>query len=199
MDFDDYCNAFTTIGTLTNPAELQAALCGRCCGGQRLSNAEVLQIAADLLDVDEGDIGSIHNALLQMYTDTLAQLTDNLGVFELLLPDDDEPLAARIETLTGWCRNYLSGLGQSGLSGNLELSPDASEAMRDMAAIATADSGVDGGDDEDVLDPYSDVAVEPDEQDEVSYFELVEYVRVAVALIFSEMGSLDDSKGKTLH
>lgn len=192
MDFEHYCRAFTVVGLTTNPAELQAVLCGRLCGGQQLADNKVLEVAADLLDASASSMAAIKSDVLQLYKDTAEQLDDGNAVFELLLPDDDDSLHERIETLSHWCQNYLSGLGQSGLSGDAPLAGDVSEAMRDLAAIAMADSG--NSDDE--LDPY---ASSIDEQDEVSFFELVEYVRVAVTLIYAEIKQMSDASGKTIH
>jgi len=192
MDFEHYCRVFTVVGLTTNPAELQAVLCGRLSGGQQLSDKKLLEVAADLLDASASSLTAIEGEVRQLYKDTVEQLEDDAGVFELLLPDDDDSLHERIETLSRWCQNYLSGLGQSGLSGDATLAEDVSEAMRDLAAIAMADSG--NSDDE--LDPY---ASSIDEQDEVSFFELVEYVRVAVTLIYAEIRLMNNPEGKTLH
>ena len=183
MDFEHYCRAFSVAGLTTNPAELQAVLCGRLSGGQHLSDKKVLEVAADLLDASSSSVGSIKGEVLQLYKDTAEQLDDGNAVFEL---------HERIETLSRWCQNYLSGLGQSGLSGDAPLAADVSEAMRDLAAIAMADSGT--GDDE--LDPYTNSI---DEQDEANFFELVEYVRVAVTLIYAEIKLMNNPEGKTLH
>lgn len=192
MDFEHYCRAFTVVGLTSNPAELQGMLCGRLSGGQRLTEQKVLALAVDLLDVDEASVTPLRSDLLQLYKDTVAQLEDDSGVFALLLPDDDAPLPDRIETLAHWCQNYLSGLGQSGLSGDAPLTAEMSEAMRDLASIAMADSGAV----DDQLDPYPD---EIDEEDEASYFELVEYVRVAVTLIYAEIKLMTSLEGKTVH
>jgi len=167
-------------------------LCGRLSGGQHLSDKKLLEVAADLLDASASSLTAIEGDVRQLYKDTAEQLEDGEGVFELLLPDDDDSLHERIETLSRWCQNYLSGLGQSGLSGDATLAEDVSEAMRDLAAIAMADSG--NSDDE--LDPY---ASSIDEQDEVSFFELVEYVRVAVTLIYAELKLMNNPEGKTIH
>ncbi|OUS10104.1 hypothetical protein A9Q90_02010 [Gammaproteobacteria bacterium 54_18_T64] len=192
MDFEYYCRAFTVVGLNTNPAELQAVLCGRLSGGQALAEARVLTVAADLLGADAKTMAAIKVDVLQLFRDTAAQLEDSNGVFELLLPDDDDSLYERIETLSHWCQNYLSGLGQSGLSGDSPLAEYVSEAMRDLAAIAMADSG----DRDDELDPYTSSI---DEEDEASFFALVEYVRVAVTLIYAEIKQMSDTGGKTVH
>lgn len=192
MDFEHYCRTFSVAGLTTNPAELQATLCGRLSGGQRLSDRKVLEVAADLLDASASTMAAIKSEVLQLYKDTVKQLEDSNILFELLLPDDDDSLHERIETLSHWCQNYLSGLGQSGLSGDAPLAKDVSEAMRDLAAIAMADSG----DSDDDLDPYTSSI---DEQDEASFFELVEYVRVAVTLVYAEIKQMNNPAGKTLH
>ena len=100
MDFEHYCRAFSVVGLTANPAELQAVLCGRLSGGQQFTDKKVLEVAADLLDASANNLADIKNDVLQLYNDTAEQLDNGNAVFELLLPDDDDSLHERIETLS---------------------------------------------------------------------------------------------------
>jgi uncharacterized protein YgfB (UPF0149 family) len=93
--------------------------------------------------------------------------------FELLLPEDAEPIDVRTAALAQWCQGFLYGLGAGAIGDPRELSGDAGEIVRDFAEITRA--GVD--------------AQQGEESNENAYAELVEFVRVGVQLLFEELGS----------
>ena len=182
LDFDECCHELLVHGLDATPSDLQGGLCGRLCGQQSLEEEDLLTFFAGLIEVTSSSLVPIKEMLHNIYQDTLAQLSAEQGLVELLLPDDDEPLSERIEALSQWCRSYLTGLGLSGLSGETTLAPDVTEAMRDMAAIALVDSDS-----------------EQEEDDEASFVELVEFVRVASTLIHVELAHLMSTPAKTRH
>ena len=182
LDFDECCHELLVHGLDITPSDLQGGLCGRLCGNQSLEEEDVLTFFAELTEDTSSGLVPIKEMLHNLYRDTLTQVSAQEGLVELLLPDDDDPLSERIEALSRWCRSYLAGLGLSGLSGETTLAPDVTEAMRDMAAIA-------------LVDPDS----EQEEDDETSFVELVEFVRVASTLIHVELAHLVSTPAKTRH
>ena len=66
-----------------------------------------------------------------------------------------------------WCGSYISGLAE-GLGSDFEISEDSKEALEDLGAIAQ-------------------VSIDFDAEGERDYTELVEYIRVAVQLIFADV------------
>jgi yecA family protein len=105
-----------------------------------------------------------------LYEGTAKQLSDFLFEFTIVLPDDDVELPVRAEALTVWCQGYVTGLKVAGVPiANREPS-DLTEAIDDLIEIAKMN--------------YQQV--ESSEEDEEAYAELVEYVRMAVILIFQE-------------
>jgi uncharacterized protein len=169
LNFDSCCESLVVSGLFLNPAGLQGAFCGRLAGGRNLDAKEILAFIAGNFSVVPESLLPIEEVLDNIYDDTLMQICDQQKLIELLLPQDDEELTVRLAALSDWCRSYLIGLGQSGLIGNSVLTPDAVEAMRDLAAVAAVD--------------LSNLQ----EDDEVSYSELIEYVKVASALIQVEL------------
>ncbi|MEM7082850.1 MAG: UPF0149 family protein [Pseudomonadota bacterium] len=100
--------------------------------------------------------------------------SDDLS-FELLLPDDDTPLSARVAALASWCQGYLYGLAQGGLKQFEGLPGDCEEILKDLVELTKA-------------------TVEDDsESSEHDFFELSEYVRVGVQLIYEELVELGGS------
>ena len=126
---------------------------------------------ADALRVEcEGLLGAL-------FATTYQQLAERLSAFTPLLPDDHDSPASRATALAHWCEGFLHGLvsGEHGadLRARLQAEPLA-DIIRDMLQITRA-----------ATDEDTDV-----ESDEEAYFELVEYVRVAVQLAFEELADL---------
>ena len=90
----------------------------------------------------------------------------------LLLPTDDAPLAERAAALGEWCQGFLSGFGLTRRA--YALSDEANEVLRDLAAIAQVQD-----------------ALEESEDGESDYMEVMEYLRVAPLLLFSETKKAD--------
>ena len=172
LDFDECCNTLVEGGLSINPAELQGGLYGRLCGGKALSDQDLQIFAEQLIGVSLAKLPQVEEMFDTLHRHALLQLQEQHELVKLLLPDDDEPISTRIESLSVWCQSFLSGLGQSGLSGETALAADVAEAMRDLAAIA-------------LVDPESQ-----EEDGEASYAELVEFVRVASSLIHVELKHL---------
>ncbi len=182
LDFDECCHELLVHGIDTTPSDLQGGLYGRMCGGQGFEEQDLLAFFAELIDVSSSSLTAIKDMLSKIYQSTVAQIGAEQGLVELLLPDDEEAMSERIEALACWCQSYLSGLGLSGLSGETNLAPDVAEAMRDLAAIA-------------LVDPNS----EQEEDDEASFVELVEFVRVASSLIHVELAHMMSAPTKAKH
>lgn len=88
--------------------------------------------------------------------------------FEPWLPDDDHPLARRLEALGDFCAGFTYGLGLGAAQrGNAPLPEDTREIVRDFQGIDGAERG--------------------DDVTEADYAELVEYVRVGVVVVLEEL------------
>lgn len=105
---------------------------------------------------------------------TSHQLISRGSEFELLLPDDEDPAAIRALAMGFWCEGFLHGLvaekNNEVLKKRLAADPLA-DIIRDMLEITRAAAG-------DEADS---------EETEKAYFELVEYLRVAVQLVYEEL------------
>ncbi|TQV69698.1 UPF0149 family protein [Exilibacterium tricleocarpae] len=174
MAFDDLCDVLLPLGALNSPAELHGLLCGKLSGGARLDGQRWLAVAWEFLDLAGEAAGAAAIALEQLHAVTLAQLQDDGFGLELQLPDDDTELEQRLTALSQWCHGFLSGFGSAGIDGRQQLSADASDALRDFAAIVQI-----GTDEED------------DDEAEAQYMQLVEYVRMATLTLFMEFAAAE--------
>ncbi len=109
------------------------------------------------------------------------QIKDDLnGVecgFNMLLPNDEEKLSARIDALGFWCRGYLSGLGLAGVTQDQLHNDTVKELVQDLSQIA-----------------HVSIETDESEEDEENYMELVEFVRVAVQNIKVELSVEDQPR-----
>ena len=155
--------------SLADAAEAHGTLAGCLCGavGYRFEDwlKEILP---------EGRARAAAAATLQeLFDATAGALREPDMEFELLLPADEQPIEARTAALAQWCQGFLYGLGAGAIPDASELPGEVGEVVRDFIEISRA--GVD--------------AAQDAESNESAYAELVEFVRVAVQLLFEELAS----------
>ena len=148
-----------------SPAELHGLLLGRSCAGSGFDPDEWLTDAADLLGGELQD--NIRNALIGLQEMVKGELTSDDMTVVLLLPGDDAPLGERAIALGEWCQGFLAGFGL--IARDSALSAEAMEVLQDLAAIAQVQD-----------------ALEESEDGESDYMEVMEYLRVAPLLLFTE-------------
>ena len=155
---------------VAEPAEAHGTLAGALCAapGYRLEDwlAEILP--------DGVEPGPLAREFAVVFEATRAALQGNDLDLRLLIPDDEQPLAARTEALALWCNGFLYGLGTNGSGDPAALPGDAGEVVRDFTEISRA-----GVDDTDGL-----------EANEEALAQLVEFVRLGVQLVCEEIGAL---------
>lgn len=155
---------------LAEAAEAHGTLAGALCASPdyRLENwlAEILPEG-----VSPGAAGP---GLAQLFEQTRAALLEAQLELQLLIPDDEQPLAARTEALALWCNGFLYGLGTNGSGDPAQLPGDAGEVVRDFTEISRA--GVD--------------AADGHEANEQALAQLVEFVRTGAQLVCEELGVL---------
>jgi uncharacterized protein len=155
---------------LTDAAEAHGTLSGALCAA---SGYQLEDWLAEILPEDALG-GGAAELLRDIYDATRAALTSTQMQFELLLPDDAQPLAQRTEALTLWCNGFIYGLGVNGAHDPQKLPGDAGEIVRDLGQIMRA-----GVEEADGL-----------EANESALAELIEFVRVGVQVIFEDLSEL---------
>ena len=117
---------------------------------------------------------------------TALQLDDHTFGFNLLVPSDEATLAERTDAVGVWCQGFVSGLGEGGLSLQTAHASELTEIIHDLTAISQVDTS----------------GVADSEEEEIAYHELVEYVRVVVMTIYSDIAAdtqANKAETKTIH
>ncbi|MPQ65444.1 MULTISPECIES: YecA/YgfB family protein [Pseudomonas] len=176
-------NAFATLlstsGHPVSPAELHGLLLGRSCAGAGFEADSWLVDAAELLEGEPQD--NVRNALIGLQEMVKGELTSDDMTVVLLLPTDDAPLTERAIALGQWCQGFLAGFGLTYRAN--ALSAEATEVLQDLAAIAQVQE-----------------ALEESDDGESDYMEVMEYLRVAPLLLFTEINKPAEPAAKpSLH
>ena len=154
--WSDWSGAFREIPELNSPSELHGLMTGMLCVAQA-PTAEQWQAVLAQLGFDR-----LEEQPLQLLTEEAEDLAHALADAELdympLLPDDEHPLSERVTALSDWCSGLLLGFGLAGGA----VRTDEAELLADVQQIAT-------------------IRFEDDDEDEdgeISYADLVEFVRL---------------------
>lgn len=161
-----------------------ALLCTLGADGRQLLFDKALPELGAALERGDALAVEARESIDALFRRTADELSNGQFHFQLLLPDDDATLGERARALGAWCQGFMIGLNLGGITASKHLPGDLPEVLRDIAEIAKASS-----DD-----------MESGEEEEASYAELVEYIRVGVMLFREEFQPYvqGDSKG-TLH
>lgn len=152
-------------------SHIHGLMCGNVCRGAMFSDMEQMKT---LLPKNQDPDQTLLEALFE-----LSQLTQNSILTmnlsnPLLLPDDDEKLELRIDALTSWCQGFLIGMDYKRLHTVHTFSAEMQESLDIISSTAIVDSS----------------EVEEDEKGEKDYFEIVEYTRMAVLVIYADIQKL---------
>ncbi len=179
-DFELIANMFVEEGVkVVSPAELHGLITGHLAAGARLQPAVLLQTACELMDINSLSQESSKVTLVNLYSATCNALESLDLDFELLLPDDDNEISVRAESLGRWCQSFLSGFGLYGKHTDKSLSQEAKETLNDLGQIAQISS-----------------ELEEMDENEADLMEVQEYVRMAVLMLFTECNKALEDKEK---
>ena len=175
------------IDAAMGAADAHGALCGMICARGTIELSEWVDHVIGEQEQGNELLHDVVHRLSELHQSTLEMMNDATGDFKLLLMDDDDPLAERVETLAAWCQGFIYGLAAGGIKEGSELPEDTAELLKDMIEISRAGHDVD------------DTGVEEsdDNDDEMAYMEIEEYVRMGVLLVYEELQPLQSTQ--TIH
>lgn len=175
------------IDAAMGAADAHGALCGMICARGTIELSEWVDHVIGEQEQGNELLHDVVHKLSELHQSTLEMMNDATGDFKLLLMDDDDPLAERVETLAAWCQGFIYGLAAGGIKEDSQLPEDTAELLKDMIEISRAGHDVD------------DTGVEEsdDNDDEEAYMEIEEYVRMGVLLIYEELQPLQSTQ--TIH
>lgn len=167
--YDEFEHVLREARALPEPAEAHGTLAGALCSSRDYGLIEWLR---EILPDDSPDEAALKSSVLQNVYDTMVRSLGGADSdFQPLLPDDEAPLGERADALSSWCQGFLYGLGSGATADPSKVSTEAGEIIRDLTEITHV--GVDAGDE--------------NEENEIAFAEVVEFVRVGVQLLFVEL------------
>lgn len=169
LDYYELEAELQKVESLASPSEAHGILCGHLSSGQKMDNMAWLKDYLPNVGVKREPSNNTREWLYQLRQHTLEELTDNQFNFMPILPDDQDPLDERLSALAEWCSGFLAGFGSAGARKPEEFTEDALTALKDIQQISRVDTEID-----------------EEEDGEAAYFEVLEYVRMAALMIFTE-------------
>lgn len=164
-NYRDLSKALEKTTLKLHPSQVHGLVSGLLCGNPASS------AAWEELVTGGKETPKTHEVLQGLYDATAKQLKEFLFDFQLLLPTETEELPERAEALTLWCQGLLTGLKLAQVQIVNREPGEISEAISDIVEIAKMN--------------FEEVV--SSEEDEAAYEELVEYVRMAVVLIYQDL------------
>lgn len=159
-------------------AETHGVLAGMLCVNSRVNYEQWLSALFEQPEKWQSLPGKDRALLAALFEETRRVLDEENFEFDLLLPDDEADLSERACALSNWCKGYLYGLGCG--ERRISWSEECNEILRDMQEISRLDTQVEG------------------EEEEQAYAELIEYVRIGVQLVRSEIQRASQERAR-LH
>lgn len=176
------------IDATMSAAEAHGALCGMICARGTVELSEWVDHVIGEQGEGSDLLHDLVHKLSELHQWTLETMNDASGNFKLLLLDEEDPLDERVEALAAWCQGFIYGMAAGGIRQDSELPEDTDELLKDMVEISRAGHDLDDADAD---------ASEDNEDDEVAYMEVEEYVRMGVMYIYEELQPLQSTQ--TIH
>lgn len=167
VEFDELADLFVELKVFSSPSELHGMLCGQLARADDFDEQTWLTGAATFLEQPRFESDEAKTLLLEMFVTTRQQLMASGFELLMLLPDDDVDICERADSLGRWCLGFVSGLGAA----RTALTEDARETLEDLEEIVQID----------------DQGLEDGEENEQDLMQLVEYVRMAAIMLYSEL------------
>ncbi|HFD86071.1 MAG TPA: hypothetical protein ENJ35_00155 [Gammaproteobacteria bacterium] len=170
-DYDDIGEALMRSSAVISPAELHGMACGLLIKDASTPSGKLQELV--LGQIDRGDVLDSETAAVidKLHAVTLHQLQDSELGFDLLAPDEDEPLEARISAACDWARGLIYGLAEQGVK-TKECPTDTADFLQDCLTLASNEYNVDEG---------------SDEENEQLYMELLEFLRMGTLMAQEEL------------
>jgi len=170
LDYYELGQDLKTMDAMAGASETHGILCGQLCAGSRLSGLGWLKQFLPLVGVKREPWESLTKKLYSLRHFCEEDLESNALNFQLVLPDDEEVIEVRLNALSEWCSGFLAGFGSISLQSKV-LPEEVSSVLKDLQSISQVDVAS---------------ADEQGEEGEGDYFEVVEYVRMAVISLYQE-------------
>ncbi|HBI21020.1 MAG TPA: YecA family protein [Legionella sp.] len=162
-------DSITPLALSISGSELHGMMCGYLSAGAVQKGDAYLR--ALLAHQNDATIRTAAPVLFEVYAISQQQIEGSGFEFQLLLPDEEEPLLERVKSFSEWCDGFTQGIRMAGVDMDTFQDDDAQDAIEHITEFAE-------------LDYHS---LQFDEDDERALTEISEYARMAVLHIYSDL------------
>lgn len=187
LTYDQWSNLLDQAGVMAAMAEVHGLISGLLSAGVKPEPEQILPILSDFLNDGQALPISLQKQVEQLLQATAADLNQADFSFSLVLPTDDDSLAERLEAMVEWAQAFLVGFAVQ--QTDLSLLPaDVREAIEQLSEVTRID-----------IHASADSS---DEENEESYFLVLEHIKIMVLNCHAEVGQKFSSlaaSNKTVH
>jgi len=159
-------------GATAGASEAHGILCGTISSaGKALFQDWVRQVLGQAPVPGDVLMGEVVSLLEEIFVESETGMASDLYEFELLLPDDDQPLTDRVRAVGEWCDGYLLGFSTGHEMSDAAVPVEVDNVIKDFVEFSNVDNAVD----------------EVSELDEQALMEVVEYIRKNVLNVLETM------------
>ncbi len=173
MQLTDYEQMTVLITPLDLPfsaSQLHGMLCAYLVtGATDAADSFLTALSINSQRSDETRAASL--ALFNLFALTQNVLSELGFDFQLVLPNQDQPLAKRAQAFSEWCEGFTQALSACNVRPKQLKNPESREALEHLAEFAELDCEM----------------LEVNEDDEQALMEVSEYTRIAVLHLHSEL------------
>ncbi len=165
--YEDFSQSIRELNL--SASNLHGIMCGfLCAGADNQGEAYLRALSPNIKDE------ASRNALLSIFSvySISQQLIAAFNFeFNLLLPEDDEPLMDRACAFSEWCEGFIQGLNLAGVGPEQFYEEEAQEALHHITEFGQLDSET----------------LDVDEEDEQALMEVSEYTRMAILRLHADL------------
>lgn len=176
-DYDDFVDVLSYLSLPASASSLHGMMCGYLCAGADTQGEAYIRALLNNKKDEESRNAAL--AMFEIFSISQQQISNFDFEFEMMLPDDQEPLRERALAFSEWCEGFTQALTLAGVSMDEFYEEDAQDAMQHMIEFAELDC--------DTLDV--------DEDDERALVEVSEYARMAVIRLHGDLKLNERERG----
>lgn len=161
--YHSFAESIAVLDLPISSSELHGVMCGYLCGGA-FHEGEMYLRALVVKKKKDHLLQAAVLSLFELYGVSKQYIANVDFEFQLLLPDDSAPLAARAQAFGEWCEGFTQGITLAGIGYEALEEDESQEALQHLFEFAQLD--------------YETLNI--DEDDEKSLMEVSEYARMAI-------------------
>lgn len=181
IDYNEVADCLDRAELDLLPSEVHGIACGMLAGD---NGADKIKWVKEIVpNIEAGNVlqGDAIREMGRLFDQAQREMQDSQLRFELFLPEDDDSLATRMEALQDWCQGFILGVTMVGVKDYSVLPEDSRDLLEDFVNIGTS----------------GDFDFEDEQESEVAFTDISQYVRVGVLLINEELQPMRQSA--TIH